>query len=129
MRLSKAVRDCGHDEDAIVMAASQIMRKRGHNDCAKVIKAVQDDPTVGKKLKLAIDMDLDVDKPKANHVRTLSLMYRQDQTVEGYEQWRKDVNATVGYNLYPCYKVLAKSKALLRPEVSLMYFMQFYMQA
>ena len=119
MRLARGVRECDHQSGAIVLAASQIMRQDGYNDAAKVITALQFNPDLGTKLKKAIDIDIDGPKPKANHIRTLGLIFRNGVTVDGYEQWRKEINKTVGHSVYPAYKILAQSKAFLRPIVSL----------
>ena len=125
MRLAKSVRECpeAHNPGAIVLAASQVMRKDGFNDAAKVITALQDDPEIGTKLKKAIKLDLDTPRPKAHHVRTLSLVFRRDVSVREYEDWRKEINATAGYALYPSYQVLARSKDFLHPKVRLNKFL------
>ena len=86
--------------------------------CAKVIKALQENPDVGTKLKKALDLDLDNLKPKANHIRCLSLILRKDFSVQDYEEFKNDVNKTVGYAAYPSYKTVAKSKVFLHPPVS-----------
>ena len=126
-RLAKDVRDCGHDPGAILLAASQVMRQDGHPDCATVIKTLQEKPDLGPKLKAAIDLDLGP-KPKADHVKTLSLILCKEFSVEQYEEWRKNVNSTVGYSVYPCYKTLAKSKELLRPAVIITKVERFLIQ-
>ena len=100
------------------MAASQIMRKDGFNDAAKVISALHQEPELGTKLKKAIPMDLDSPKPKADHLKTLAMMFQKGESVSGYESWRKSVNKTAGYALYPSYKTLAKSKVHLHPQVN-----------
>ena len=102
------------------MAASQVMRQEGFNDCAKVITALQAEPEIGSKLKEAISLDLEAYKPtKANHIRTLSQILCKGESVQGYTTWRNNINKTVGYNLYPSYQTLAKSKVHLHPSVSL----------
>lgn len=100
------------------MAASQVMRKEGYNDAAKVISKLQMEPDeLGTKLKNAIPVEIDTSKPKADHIKTLALLFRRDESVNGYEDWRKEINKTVGYNAYPSYKTLAKSKVHLHPKV------------
>ena len=100
------------------MAASQLMRKDGFNDAAKVMTALQHDPELGTKLKTAISLDVTTKKPKANHIRTLGLIFRRGESKQGYEDWRKDVNKTVGYPAYPSYQTVAKAKEHLHPSVS-----------
>ena len=103
------------------------MRQDGHPDCATVIKTLQEKPDLGPKLKAAIDLDLGP-KPKADHVKTLSLILCKEFSVEQYEEWRKNVNSTVGYSVYPCYKTLAKSKELLHPAVIITKVERFLIQ-
>ena len=100
------------------MAASQLMRKDGFNDAAKVITALHKKPEIGTKLKKAIPLDLDTTKPKADHLKTLALVFQKGESVDGYESWRKNINKTAGYPLYPSYRTLAKSKVHLHPSVS-----------
>ena len=112
------MRDCSHEPDAIIMAASQLMRQDGFNDAAKVITALHKEPELGTKLKKAITLDLDTPKAKANHLKTLALLFQKGESVDGYETWRKQINQTTGYALYPSYQTLAKSKVHLHPSVS-----------
>ena len=112
------MRDCNHEDGAIIMAASQLMRKDGFNDAAKVITALHKKPEIGTKLKKAIPLDLDTTKPKADHLKTLALVFQKGESVDGYESWRKNINKTAGYPLYPSYRTLAKSKVHLHPSVS-----------
>ena len=108
------------------MAASQIMRKDGFNDAAKVISALHQEPELGTKLKKAISMDLDSPKPKADHLKTLAMIFQKGESVSGYESWRKSINKTAGYDLYPSYKTLAKSKVHLHPSVRFFWLISIF---
>ena len=99
-------------------AASQILRQEGHTDAANVVKQLQEDPDdLGSKLRKAIKLDLDTPQEKAEHMKLLSLIFRRHESVESYDDWARTVNSVAGYRLIPCYKTVAKSKVLLRPEV------------
>ena len=100
-----------------MLAASVIMRHDGYGDSATVIRSLQENPELGTKLKAAIDLDVTAPRPRADYIKTLSLILCKDYSVEQYEEWRKHVNSTVGYALYPSYRTLSKSKELLHPEV------------
>ena len=106
-----------NEDDAIVAAAVQIFRSKGHNDAAHIVKTLYEDENAEKLAKLMRKMMIKMPEEFKQKSKAQCLAFILDRGITriDWERLCKLVNSPGKYQV-PCYTELDKEKKKLRPE-------------